>query len=316
MRWLAVVAAGLLLVPFRAVAQADVTPPVLVDFTVSPTSFDAGSGAVTIRWCVTVADNLSGVRLVTVFARLNDPPAFFDLGQSDFTPPVLGGALCVEQTDHAIPQFAPYGEYSLRVVLLDQVNNTREYSRAGSFPGDEDLCTIGPCSLENRPAVGLPDADSDGIPDDADNCPHDPNPDQADRDLDFIGEVCDPFPDDRDHEKAQCIVDRDQALEDLEQALADLDQCQNEPPFADADNDGEHDQTDYCPGTVSGAAVDTAGCSLMQFCSSKAVGGSMQRAACNRADWKNDEPLGNAADCRVARAAFSGRPVTLHCVPR
>ena len=46
------------------------------------------------------------------------------------------------------------------------------------------------------------------------------NPDQADRDLDLIGDVCDPFPDDRDNEKAQCAAD-------LAQALADLEECQN-----------------------------------------------------------------------------------------
>jgi hypothetical protein len=39
------------------------------------------------------------------------------------------------------------------------------------------------------------DADSDGLPDDLDNCPEDPNPDQADMDEDGEGDVCD---DDRD----------------------------------------------------------------------------------------------------------------------
>jgi hypothetical protein len=53
----------------------------------------------------------------------------------------------------------------------------------------------------------LPDQDGDGIPDIADNCPADANPDQSDRDL--IGDLCDPFPDDRDNEKEQCFADLD-----------------------------------------------------------------------------------------------------------
>ncbi|MCB9524198.1 MAG: trypsin-like serine protease [Myxococcales bacterium] len=36
-----------------------------------------------------------------------------------------------------------------------------------------------------------PDNDGDGFPDDRDNCPWNPNPDQADRDFDGYGDVCD-----------------------------------------------------------------------------------------------------------------------------
>jgi hypothetical protein len=45
-------------------------------------------------------------------------------------------------------------------------------------------------------AVFLPDTDSDGIPDDVDNCPVDYNPDQNDLDIDGIGELCDNCPND------------------------------------------------------------------------------------------------------------------------
>lgn len=39
------------------------------------------------------------------------------------------------------------------------------------------------------------DADKDGIEDEFDNCPHEPNKPQLDRDRDRVGDVCDICPD-------------------------------------------------------------------------------------------------------------------------
>jgi len=44
--------------------------------------------------------------------------------------------------------------------------------------------------------ASLPDADGDGVPDAADNCPYTPNPDQLDIDGDGAGDACDPCPGD------------------------------------------------------------------------------------------------------------------------
>jgi hypothetical protein len=69
-------------------------------------------------------------------------------------------------------------------------------------------------------AIVTPDADMDGVPNSADNCPNTPNPDQADADADGIGDVCDP----------------------------------------DDDNDGVNDDADLCPGTPAGTQVNAGGC--------------------------------------------------------
>ena len=73
---------------------------------------------------------------------------------------------------------------------------------------------------------GSADADGDGVPDSADNCPGVSNPDQADSDGDGIGDACDP----------------------------------------DADNDGVADANDVCPASPSGARVNGAGCCVTQVC--------------------------------------------------
>ena len=118
------------------------------------------------------------------------------------------------------PSSPPYGTYELNSQVRDVVGNTRLFSNPPLSPGVENLCDIGSCKLINRPATGLPDADNDGIPDDADNCPDDPNPNQEDSDLDLIGDACDPFPNDRDNEQAQCEVDLADTQLALEQCLA------------------------------------------------------------------------------------------------
>ena len=50
-----------------------------------------------------------------------------------------------------------------------------------------------PCPPPPSPTP-LPDADGDGVPDDSDNCPSEPNPDQADTDGDGVGDACDNCP--------------------------------------------------------------------------------------------------------------------------
>jgi len=172
----------------------------------------------------------------------------------------------------------------------------------GETCDDGNLASGDGCS--STCVIEPPDGDADGTPDAFDNCLFQSNPDQADRDLDGIGDLCDLFPDAPDHEKAQCFIDRDDTL-------AELEECRSHSTISDTDSDGESDATDRCPETFSELAVDGNGCSIDQFCGGFDVSTSQGRASCNNADWGNDQPLGSN-DCAVvggqciARASACG----------
>ena len=172
-------------------------------------------------------------------------------------------------------------------------------------PGQEDADGNGVGDLCNDAF----DEDGDDFEDDIDTCLMLPNANQTDRDGDGRGDVCDPYPDDTQNFGA--IDDLRMAQADLAAAEADLAMCLMDPPFFDTDGDGEHDRTDRCPGTEPGEAVDTAGCSLAQFCAAVPIGSSWGGAArCLLADWQNDETLA-PRDCRVSDL-YDGRV----CEPR
>lgn len=174
--------------------------------------------------------------------------------------------------------------------------------------------------LDNCPAVANPsqadtdhdsvgdacndaqDRDGDEWADALDNCPDRFN-DQQDRDGDHVGDLCDPYPDNPDNYRARC----EEAIDNEKRFGDALLLCEAERKFSDDDGDGEDDATDACPGTPASASVDSAGCALQQFCASIDIRTAGGPAICVNADWKNDEPLGNAGDCKVLRAL---------CVPR
>ena len=96
--------------------------------------------------------------------------------------------------------------------------------------------------------------------------------------------------------------------------LIHLNQWLTMPPFLDADADGEHDDTDRCPDTKTGALVDDSGCSLGQFCAAIDANAEDGKKTCNRSDWQNDEPLGRPKDCK-AKEEVKGSAIYL-CLPR
>ena len=126
----------------------------------------------------------------------------------------------------------------------------------------------------------------------------------AGADDDGIGDACDPFPNDADHDKAQCFLD-------LTQAETDLATCEALPVFTDSDGDGEADSTDACPTTPMSELVDQGGCSQEEFCELVDASTLEGRRECRASDWQNDEPMGGTdpGDCIVNR-------LTRTCMPQ
>ena len=122
------------------------------------------------------------------------------------------------------------------------------------------------------PTAVLIDSDLDGIPDQDDNCPRDPNADQTDRDGDGSGDICD------------ARVDPD---EDLDGIPDDFDNCLFVPnfyqedsdgdgigdacaevvvPAADADDDGVPDSIDNCTFVANPGQTDSDGNGIGDAC--------------------------------------------------
>ena len=95
------------------------------------------------------------------------------------------------------------------VGLLVGVGACGSESSPGGDPGggNPDAGGGGGCGSDlgpQHPDTGTPpaDADGDGIPDSADNCPQVPNADQADGDGDHLGDECDADPEIFNHRLA------------------------------------------------------------------------------------------------------------------
>lgn len=149
-------------------------------------------------------------------------------------------------------------------------------------------------------SIPLPDADGDGLPDTADNCPAMANSDQGDLDSDGLGDVCDPYPNDSDNLGAclgansnfllqiQTLQSENMTLAN-ENAVLSLENLKLRFLILDDDKDGIYNSFDTCENSPLSTVVDATGCTQKQFCATRTI-----RAKCTVADWKND---GVASDC-------------------
>ncbi|HXV76233.1 MAG TPA: thrombospondin type 3 repeat-containing protein [Candidatus Polarisedimenticolaceae bacterium] len=130
-------------------------------------------------------------------------------------------------TDPQIP-IADHGYY----YLIAAANGCGE-SRAGVSTAGEIFAD------PSCPSAGS-DSDGDGVPDRTDNCPFDPNPSQADPDVDFRGNPCD------DDDDGDGLADGE-------------DNCPLDPlaTQADGDDDGVGDACDNCPLDGNSSQTDT-----------------------------------------------------------
>ena len=79
------------------------------------------------------------------------------------------------------------GDSSLPTVTPKPSGAPRPYPALGS-------CNAGVDHSKNTPTPDIVDADNDGITDDEDNCPDTANLNQADTDMDGVGDACDTGP--------------------------------------------------------------------------------------------------------------------------
>jgi len=106
------------------------------------------------------------------------------------------------------------------------------------------------------------DADGDGVPDVADNCPTTPNPDQANSDVtpagnDGLGDACD---------NCDLVYNPDQADTDGDGVGDVCDLCPGFNDNLDADSDGVPDGCDNCPNAANSNQADTDGDGIGDAC--------------------------------------------------
>lgn len=159
---------------------------------------------------------------------------------------------------------------------LDDICNDQDLCAGNDVTGDEDgdgYCDdVDNCPIDantdqadaDLDAIGdlcEADGDMDGVIDDVDNCVDAPNDDQSDLDADGAGDPCD---DDDDGDGVEDTDDNCPMLANTGQEDADADGA-GDVCDGDDDADGVSDDNDLCPGTPLGVLYDEDGCSGLQL---------------------------------------------------
>lgn len=131
------------------------------------------------------------------------------------------------------------------VVVNDDIAEQQENFLVNVVESPTDLQLVNTQAIgliSDNDFVGGTDTDDDGILDTVDNCPTNPNPDQADLDNDTIGDVCDPDIDGDGANNADDAFPED-ATETNDNDGDDI----GDNADMDDDNDGVLDTDDTCP---------------------------------------------------------------------
>ena len=165
--------------------------------------------------------------------------------------------------------------------LIDEVEIFNRALSAGEIAAIYAAGSAGKCK---------PDADSDGITDELDNCPAIANPGQEDTDGDGVGNACDGCPDDPDKTAAGVCGC----------GIADT----------DTDSDGVFDCIDNCPSVSNADQLNTDGDPTGDVCDTDddndGIPDTTEGAAPNAGDGNNDGQQDNTQDNVVSIQSATG----------
>jgi hypothetical protein len=210
----------------------------VAEFATNLSPSGTASGAITFSWTA-ISDPAAQyqVQLNDSSTRIWDSPLTADTSIAYSGPPLIGGAT-----------------YSYFISARDSLGNASlaaaDFVYTASVPDDTD---------------------GDGVADADDNCPDDPNADQANADGDALGDVCDACPNDAEND-----VDGDGVCGDVDNCPAVANPGQEDidgdgigdacDALTDSDGDGVADAADNCPNDPNADQANADGDALGDVC--------------------------------------------------